>query len=132
MANNVIEMTCPGCGARVSVNQKECIYCRRPIVITTINSLNQIGPMELNKYVASYKDVLNKDPEQTQISASLGICFLKLGRYDQAIDALTKAQAYDMENSELYYFEAVSLLKGKKAFVMQKSVIDRALEALES
>ena len=132
MASSVIEMTCPGCGARVSIGQRQCTYCRRPIVISTISSLNQINPVELNKYVASYKNVLKDDPYQGEISASLGACFLKMGRYDQAIETLREAQVCDMENSELYYFEAIALLRGKKAFVTQKSVIDRALECLDT
>lgn len=132
MSSNVVEMKCPGCGARVSVGQQECIYCHKPIVISTLNSLDQIGLPELNKYVASYNEVLKDNPNEASIAASLGLCFFKLGRYDQAIDSLQKAQAYDMENSELFFYEAIAVLKGKKAFLVPRDIINRALECLDA
>ena len=132
MANTVVEMKCPGCGARVNVGQRDCEYCHKPIVISTLNTLDQIGVPELSKYVASYNQTLNVDPSNASISTALALCFLKLGRYDQAIEALNKAQTMDLENSELYFYEAIAVLKGKKAFLVPREIINKAIECLES
>ena len=35
MSHQVVELNCPGCGARVSTAQKECDWCHKPIIIST-------------------------------------------------------------------------------------------------
>ena len=35
----IVEMTCPGCGARVQINQKTCEWCHAPIVITSMSDI---------------------------------------------------------------------------------------------
>ncbi len=132
MSCKVVEMKCPGCGARVSIGQQECAYCHKPVIITTVNSLNEIGLPELNKYVSSYNEILNKNPDESIVSASLALCFFKLGRYDQAIDALQKAQVHNIENSELLFYEAIAIFKGKKPFLVPRDIIKRALESLDA
>lgn len=39
MSHQVVELNCPGCGARVSTAQKECDWCHKPIIISTFNSV---------------------------------------------------------------------------------------------
>lgn len=46
MSHTVIEMNCPGCGARVSTGQSECEWCHKPIIISTFNSVYAEDPME--------------------------------------------------------------------------------------
>ena len=36
MSHTVIEMNCPGCGARVSTGQSECEWCHKPIIYAAI------------------------------------------------------------------------------------------------
>lgn len=55
-----------------------------------------------------------------------------LGRYEQSIEALRKAQIYNAENSEFFFYEAVAMLKGKKAFLTPRDIIKRAVECLEA
>ena len=43
MSHQVVELNCPGCGARVSTAQKECDWCHKPIVISTFNSVYSIS-----------------------------------------------------------------------------------------
>ena len=39
MAVEVINITCPGCGAPVDTSAKNCKVCGRPVVITTFNNI---------------------------------------------------------------------------------------------
>ena len=79
----------------------------------------------VNKYTAAYKDILQKNPGAADCQNSLAMCFLKLGLYDKALDAFEKAIEHDFENSETFFYAAVCLLDGKKAYLTQRPVIDK-------
>ena len=52
----VIEMNCPGCGARVQINQKQCEWCHAPVVITSMSDIFSMNTPDINKYSKSYED----------------------------------------------------------------------------
>jgi tetratricopeptide (TPR) repeat protein len=60
------------------------------------------------------------------------MCYLKLKLYDKAAENFEKAIADNFENSETFFYAAVNLLKGKKAFVAQRADIDKILEYLNA
>lgn len=130
--HNVIEMTCPGCGARVETGQKECVYCHSPLVISTFNSVYSMPLNYVNKYAQSFRDALSRDPENEELNNSIGMCYLKLKLYDKAIVAFEKAIESNFDSSETYFYAAVSLLKGKKPFLQQKKVIESIEEYLSA
>ena len=45
----VIEMNCPGCGARVQINQKQCEWCHAPVVITSMSDIFSMNTPDINK-----------------------------------------------------------------------------------
>lgn len=49
----VIDLTCPGCGASVSISQKECEWCHKPIVISSFSAVSSMSSLEINKYAGS-------------------------------------------------------------------------------
>ncbi|MDR0726010.1 MAG: hypothetical protein LBF59_08410 [Prevotellaceae bacterium] len=132
MTQKVISLACPGCGAHVSTEQKKCEYCGGPIIISTFDSVLSMPLPEVNKYAGAYRKALSEDPDNRELNTSIAMCFLKLKLYDKAIPAFEKAIEDNFDNSETFFYTAVSLLRGKKAFVAQRSDIDKMLEYLNA
>lgn len=124
----VIELECPGCGAPLTVNDKNCPYCQRPVVVSTFNSIKNFSAVELRKHTSAY----GKAGESAELDLSAAFCYLKLGLYDKATEFFDKAIAGDLDNSEAYFYAAISLLKGKRPFSTPMADIKRILAYLES
>ena len=123
MAHQIIDLKCPGCGAPSSTGETVCRYCGRPVIISTFNSVYTMPMPEINKYAGAYRQALTENPENGELNRSVAMCYLKLRLYDKALEAFAKAVETDFDNSETYFYAAISLLKGQRPFVMQRSVI---------
>lgn len=132
MAHEVIELNCPGCGARVSTGQQECDWCHKPIIISTFNSVYSMPLPEVNKYAGAYRKALAENPDNTDLNKSVAMCYLKLKMYDKAFTAFEKAIEDNFDDSEVYFYTAISLLNGKKAFLTQRPTIDKILEYINA
>lgn len=121
----VVEMTCPGCGARVQINQKTCDWCHAPIVISSMSDIFSMPAPEINKYSKSYEKELTANPDNAELNNSLAMCYLKLGFYEKAFERFDKAIEQNLNNWESYLYACVSLLKGNKAFVTPRAEIDK-------
>lgn len=132
MAHKVIDMSCPGCGAPTSTSETICKYCYRPIVISTFNSVYSMSRPEVNQYTKIYKTVLEHNPESGVLNNSVAMCYLKLRLYDKAQDAFEKAIEDNFDNSETFFYAAISLLKGKKAFLAKRADIDKIEEYIQT
>jgi len=97
-----------------------------------MSSVSAFSPLELNKYAASYRKTLAANPDNKEVNGSIGICYLKLKLYDNAIAAFSKAVEDNFDNSETYFYAAVCLLRGKKAFVCPRVDIDKIAEYLNA
>lgn len=123
--SQVVELTCPGCGARVQINQKECEFCHGPVVITSMTDIYSMSPIQLNKYTKSYEKDISENVESSEINNSLAMCYLKLGFYDKALNYFEKAIEADFNNWETYLYASVCLLGGSKPFVTSREKIDK-------
>ena len=132
MSHTVIEMNCPGCGARVSTGQSECEWCHKPIIISTFNSVYSMPMPEVNKFAGAYRKALAENPDNQELNNSVAMCYLKLKLYDKALPAFEKAMEDNFDNSETFFYAAVCLLKGKKAFLAQRTDIDKAVEYINA
>jgi tetratricopeptide (TPR) repeat protein len=132
MAQQIIDLTCPGCGGGVSTEQKQCIFCGRPIVISSFNDIQSWVSLELNKYATNYRKELVKHPDNKDLNTSIAICYLKLKLYDQAIATFEKCLEDNFDNSEVFFYAACCLLKGQKAFVAPRTKIDKIIEYLNA
>ena len=132
MAQQIVELNCPGCGGRVSTGMVECSWCHKPVVITTFNSVADMPLPEVNKYANSYKKELIENPNDQKLNTSIAMCYLKLKMYDKAYIAFEKAIEDNFDNSETYFYAAVCLLKGKKAFLAQRADINKIEEYLDA
>lgn len=132
MASKTIDMRCPGCGAPTTTGDTVCQFCFRPVVISTFNSVYDMPMPEVNKYARAYKQELDSNPDNGILNNSVAMCYLKLRLYDKAIEAFTKAIEDDFDNSETYFYAAISLLRGKKAFLAKRSDIDKMVEYIDA
>ena len=123
MTSEFIQIKCPGCGAAVSTKDTECEYFGKPVMIKNFNSIAAMSMPELNKYVGSYKREIDRNGDNSAINKSIAMCYLKLKQYKQAEDYFQKAMLDDFDDSENYFYAAVCLLEGKKAFLSNKSTI---------
>lgn len=132
MSHTVIEINCPGCGARVSTGQAECDWCHKPIIISTFNSVYAMPMPEVNKFAGAYRQALAENPDNQELNNSVAMCYLKLKLYDKALPAFEKAMEDNFDNSETFFYAAVCLLKGRKAFLCNRPEIDKIEEYINA
>ena len=121
----VIDLKCPGCGARVQIDQKECDFCHSPVLISSMSDIFSMSAANVGKYSKSYESDLAANPDNAELCNSLGVCYLKMGFYDKALEKFDKAIEQNLNNPEIYLFAAVSLLAGQKPFVTSRQNIDK-------
>ena len=123
-----IMITCPGCGERLTLDMKRCPSCRGPVIISSFNSVYSMSPLDVNKYANAYRNALSENPSDKKLNISIAMCYLKLNLYDKALPAFEKAIEDNFDNSEAFFYAAVCLLQGKKAFLQQRPIIDKIIE----
>ena len=123
---DVIVKKCSQCGAGIQINENICGYCDSPYYVKDPYSLANVDKLGVQKYIAMYK---NDTTEEA--SLSIGLCYIKLGLYDFAIKHYDKAISEAMDNSEIYYYQSIALLKGKRPFLTPLAVIKKIDEYLE-
>lgn len=132
MAHQVIELECPGCGVPITTSTQTCPQCFRPIVISTFNSVRSMSPLDINKQASVYRKAMVENPDNKDLNMSIAFCYLKLKLYDRALPCFEKAIEDNFDNSEVYFYAAIALLKGKKAFLTPRTIIDKAEEYLNA
>lgn len=128
MAHQVVEIECPGCGIPITTSTKTCPQCFREIVISTFNSVESMALPEINKQAMSYKKAMVNNPDSMELNMSLAFCYLKLKLYDKALSCFEKAIEDNFDNSEIYFYAAIAILKGRRGFVVPRSEIEKAEE----
>lgn len=127
-----VNLRCPNCNAPVSPEQETCDWCHAPIVLSSFTSVHDMPSAQLNKYAKSYQNALAINPDSVKLNQSIAICYLKLRLFDKAIEAFDKAIEASFDVPDLYFYAAVSMLKGKKAFLATRADIDRAISYLNA
>jgi hypothetical protein len=119
----VVDLKCPGCGNPCSTSQAHCDQCGRQLVITSFSTLHTITPGEVQDYVSSYTGALDGNEKDPALNSAVGMCFLKLGLYDEAQSHFETALSGSLNNSETYFYTAVALLQGRKPFTQPIATI---------
>ena len=132
MPAEVEELECPGCGFPVAIGTTKCPKCQREITIRTFNDISAFSPMELNKQNRSYKKAFAGNQDNPDLNMSMAFVDLKLKLYDEAISHFQKAMEEEFDNPDLYFYGAVALLRGKKAFLAKRADIDKAEEYINA
>ena len=128
MGAKVEALCCPNCGAALTLDQKNCDYCGSPVLITTFADLGDMGLPLVSKYARCYEGMSGGG----EVNKALGLCCLKLKLYDKAIAAFDRAIDANLGDSEVYFYAAAALLKGKKPFLHLRPTIDKIVEYLNT
>jgi tetratricopeptide (TPR) repeat protein len=128
----IISMKCPSCGASITTQTKQCDYCQSDILVKSFKNLAAMPLPQVNKYMAAYQSASAEHPDNNDINASVGLCFLRLKKYDQALNYLEKAQADNFEDATPFFYAAVARLKGRKPFLLNRQEIDQIMTDLEA
>lgn len=120
-----ISLTCPSCGALVSLENKKCEYCNSPLIFSEFNSFWGTENVNAQRYLSSYSTSSPTIYENPEVNFSAGMCCLKLRLFDKAFNYFDKAISFNFNNCEAYFYAALSLLDGKKAFLSKRDTIDK-------
>jgi tetratricopeptide (TPR) repeat protein len=132
MSQQIVELTCPGCGDRVTTGQNVCKFCHKPVIISTFNSVYAMPLPEVNKYANEYRKALVDNPDNKVLNTSIAMCYLKLKLYDKAHLAFERAIEDNFDNSETFFYAAICLLQGNKAFLASRATIDKIEEYINA
>ena len=108
------------------------MFCHCPVVISSFTSVNDMPLPLVNKFANSYREALSREPDNTPLNKSIAMCYLKLKLYDNALAGFEKAIQDSFDDSEIYFYAAICLLKGKKAFLAPRADVEKALEYLNA
>jgi tetratricopeptide (TPR) repeat protein len=114
------------------VNGEICPTCDKPYQIKNYKTVAAMPPPQVNKYIATIQTQLAQNPNDNELNGSLGICFLKLKLLDKALPFFEKAMVDNFTDPNPYFYAAICLLKGKKAFLALRpdiEAIERYLDA---
>ena len=101
--NNSQDMKCRNCGASAVLGLSNCGYCKQPVLITSFNSVYDMPSTMINQYANSYREALKNEPQAGDLNNSVAFCFLKIGKYDEALKAFNKAIEANFDNPETYF-----------------------------
>ncbi len=132
MSERVMELCCHNCGAPVGVGTEDCMYCGSPVSISTFNSVKNMAFPTVNKYIRNYENDLSGNPDDMGANKAIAYCYLKLGMHDKALQYFEKAVTDNFDDSEVYFYAAVCLLKGKKAYQSLRPQINKIEEYLNA
>lgn len=125
-------LECPQCGAPVKPESKICDRCYSEYIITSVSSLKKFDDSGIKKYLDGYKKNIGLGCESAELYTAMGICHLKRKVYPHAINYFEKAIALLPDDGDAYYYAAVALLEGKKAFLTSRPIIDKIETYLEN
>jgi tetratricopeptide (TPR) repeat protein len=128
----IISMKCPSCGASITTQTKQCDYCQSDILVKSFKNLAAMPLPQVNKYMAAYQAASAEHPDNNDVNAAVGLCFLRLKKYDQALNYLEKAQADNFEDATPFFYAAVARLKGRKPFLLNRQEIDQIMTDIEA
>jgi tetratricopeptide (TPR) repeat protein len=132
MTTQVHDNSCRSCGAAADIGQTKCTYCKQPVLISTYNSVHNMPMPMLSQYAATYREALQNEPDDKSLNTSLAFCYLRLKQYDKALTAFDKVIEDNFDNPESFFYAAVCILGGKKAFLMQRPEIDKIEEYINA
>ncbi|MFX0137565.1 MAG: tetratricopeptide repeat protein [Candidatus Hodarchaeota archaeon] len=98
--------------------------------MTSLSYLDKFDKTGINKYINNYRQMLKENPEDGELNCAMGICYLDLCLYDLAAQYFGKAIEQIPDHSDVYYYYAIALLKGKRPKVLSLTEIRKIEEYL--
>ena len=131
MSQQVIELNCPGCGAKsVLVRQN----VNGVINLLLFRHLIACIPCPCQRWTSmpgAYRKALAENPDDITLNNSVAMYYLKLKLYDKALPAFERAMEDNFDNSETFSMRQSVCFRGKKLFGT-KIAIDKIEEYINA
>jgi tetratricopeptide (TPR) repeat protein len=86
--------------------------------VTTLDELDQMDPAKKRDLLTRYQDQVRDFPEKAQVHLALGLSYLDLRLYDQALTSLKQALGKGSQEAGLYFYIALASVGGKQPRVL--------------
>jgi hypothetical protein len=86
--------------------------------ITMLDELDQMDPVKKRELLNRYQQQVRDFPDKAQIHFALGLSYLDLRLYDQALTSLKQALGKGSKEAGLYFYIALASLGGKQPRVL--------------
>jgi tetratricopeptide (TPR) repeat protein len=118
---------CKGCGANLSPEHTTCIYCLSENIVKANENPFNLDQKLTKQYANYFKSKVQNYPKDSNAVFSLGLFYLNLKLYDLSIKSFQKALELNPEEPEIYYYLALSLIKGRRP----KSILFKEIKEIE-
>jgi len=132
MCAKIESLKCPNCNGPIKLDSETCEFCGYDYIIPSLSGLLDFESSKINKYISFYKNQLDDNPNDPLLNLAMGICYLDLGLEEFSQKFLKKAIDISPENSDTYYYYALSLLEGKKIKIAKIPDIKEVEKLLEA
>ncbi len=132
MGIRVVKLECPGCGAAVDSDRKECEFCGSRLVVTSFSDICGMSSPGVSRYMGSLKAALREMPRDASLNTAAALCCLRLKQYDEAAAAFERVIGLGCTDPEVYFWAAATQLKGKKAFLTPRTGVEKAMAFLNA
>ena len=135
MLVSVVNLKCSNCGESLSESMARCPSCDQPVVIKKISSLFGLPPTELysRSRLMDYEIMGGQNRNLVpDADFTAGCCFLRLRMFDQAFVRLSRAVDSNPCNADALFCLAITVLKGRKAFLVPLADIRKVQEYLNA
>lgn len=86
--------------------------------ITSLDELDQMDPVKKRELLARYQGQVRDFPDKAQVHFALGLSYLDLRLYDQALASFKQALGKGSQEAGLYFYIALASLGGKQPRVL--------------
>ena len=126
MEYTVNVLRCPTCGANISLDSDSCEYCGNILMISKVETLTATPIEQINKIKTAFQTLPLNEKEEPSVQNTLGFCYLRLGLFKNALSAFEKSMEAFPDNPDNYYSAAICTLNGKKPFLLNREIIEKA------
>ena len=97
---------------------------------TDFSFLGQLSNEEIHRMLTQFKSMVTLSPDDGEAHYSLGLCYLQLRLYELAIKNFKRAIQLMPEFSDVYYYYALSLIRGRRPKTMSRNEVKKIEEYL--
>lgn len=108
---NVEILQCQGCGSPIRPDNTDCEYCGSHNIVVAKKSPYDISDALCKQYVKHLKPTAIQDDVTSKMA--IAMFYIRLKLYDLAISTLNRVIEISPDESEAYYYLALSTIKGR-------------------
>lgn len=127
---NVEILQCQGCGSPIRPDNTDCEYCGSHNIVVAKKSPYDISDALCKQYVKHLKPTAIQDDVTSKMA--IAMFYIRLKLYDLAISTLNRVIEISPDDSEAYYYLALSTIKGRRLKVLPMSDVKNIVRLLNA